>query len=1141
MGGRTDSIVKPTGPRDKTSKPGLDIDLATRTGRAKIQARQQALLDKEIRILGRLIANRPQNDPQRPEVLVRLAETQFEMQLARKAAVRSFDDPIHDACVVKKDQAACSAAKNGQKSAEKDLKDAQRDTVRTYATLVRDYPNYPRMDEVLFSLAFGLEETEDYDQARAVYHRLIKDYPKSRFIPHAYLSFAEYYFNVADLDSAAKFYNQVLRYPPERNSVYGFALYKLAWVEYNQERYDQSLKHFVAVLEFARSNPSAIDAKQLANQTKKELVLPYSYVGNPAKAYSFFMRFAKNEDEALELLENLADLYYDGGQWEKSDPTYHELMARRPKSDKLCEWQNRVTRAEIASNTKDVQVRELQRLSDIGKLFQKANKPADVVKACRSDGATLTYWLATSWHREAAGTDKQPGTHNKNTMKLAATLYNQLLADYPDMESLDYDTIDKRDWPNPYKIAYYQAELLWAAEDWERCGPAFDQLVSMNPRGDYAPDAAYAAVLCYNNLYKQQYAPRDKTKMGKARWYAKGDAAKDNAPAGKFAPRDFTPLEKGMLEAFSRYVCYVDQSDELVQIKYQRARIYYESNHIDEAALLFKDIAVNHSKSPLAEYAANLYLDCLNILGTQIEQPRAQCVNELVAAIDPMSEAYCRSPDSAQKFPDLCGSLDTLQCQARRKEAEVYEKAGQFKKAAATYVRIFKRNASCGDMDEVLYNAAIDFEAARLLGSAIQVRGVLIKYFPESPWSKRAMFLTAANYHALAYYETAADNYEAFAKRFPGEVGDRCTAKEKDAGTCANAVSSLQNALFFRIGLNDDQKALADAELFANNYRARLPRETSQAVFAVGALYERQARWADVAKHYQDYLKRYGNSAMPHQRVEANTLIGRALWNLNRKPDAKRYFAEAVRLWNAGAGRQIAQLKDVDDKEQMRYLREALDSAAEAQFYLAEFGYDDFKAIGFPKYSGQYSTASVNKWAKGVFQQWVKKKLDALKVAERQYNRIADMNVAAAGGEKVESAPWQIAAASRIGEMYRSFVDEFRDAPIPKDIEKDPELFDVYVGALDEQSEPLKKQAIDRFEFCLKTSTNVRWFNKWSRTCEQELHELNPSEYPLASELRDDADYEVETLGWPGPIELVTGQEGFDASKDSIDDAGKED
>ena len=72
-----------------------------------------------------------------------------------------------------------------------------------------------------------------------------------------------------------------------------------------------------------------------------------------------------------------------------------------------------------------------------------------------------------------------------------------------------------------------------------------------------------------------------------------------------------------MLGAFTRFVCYVADSDELPTVKYRRARIYYESNHYEEAAVLFRDIAINHSTSELGEFAANLYLDSLNTESTR--------------------------------------------------------------------------------------------------------------------------------------------------------------------------------------------------------------------------------------------------------------------------------------------------------------------------------------------------------------------------------------------------------------------------------------------------------------------------------------------------------------------------------------------
>ena len=1131
------SRMKATEPKRSAKQgatgPSLQIDMSTRLGREQTRARAENLLEREIAILQRLVKNSAEDDPRRPEVLLRLAETQFEMQIAKNAKVRSFDDPVYEACTRDGDKARCKQARDGQKAAEAELDKVREDSIRTYATLVRDHPNFKRMDEVLFSLAFALQELDQFDKARSVYRRLIKDFPRSRFVPNAYLSFAEYYFNDSDMEAAGKFYRKVLEFPPKQNSVYGYALYKVAWVEYNRERYRQSLQGFVDILEFARTSKYASDAKNLARQARKDLVLPYSRYGSPGKALEFFRRYAKDDAQAHEMLEHLANLYFDTGQWPQAITVYHKLMADAPRSNSLCEWQTKVTGAVISSQGKDEQIVELKRLVDIYRTFKKGAKPSDKVEQCKVETATTMLWLGTSWHREAIGTDASPGTKNKKTMSQAAVLYRTLLKEFPDMEQMQFPNIDKRDWPTTYKISYFYAELLWKMEEWGQCGPAFDHVVELNPQGDFTSDAAYAAVLCYNNLYQQQYVPRET----ETRFVSKSDqrAAKNAKakPANKFAKKKLTPLQEGMLEAFNRYVCYVDKAEDLSTIKYRRARIYYEANRFEEAAVLFRDIAFNHKDSELAEYAANLYLDCLNVLGTQIQEPRIACVQELSASIDPMSASYCGTEQLMEQHPDLCGTLGGLQCQVRRKEAETYQKTQQFKKAAATYVRIFRRHEECGEMDEMLYNAAINFEAAHLLGRAIQVRTVLIERYPESKLSKKAVYLIGQNFQALAYYEQAAKYYEQFARKFPGEDGTKCSAEEKANGTCPNAIEGLEQATFFRIGLGDDKTAMEDSDLFARNYKRKLPRQTSQVLFSIGSIYERQSRWPQVISHYKDYLAKYGKVGMPHQLVQANTAIGRAYWEMNRKAEARKHFQAAVKGWTSGAPKRIRALKNTSKESKTLFIRQALDSAAESQFYLSEYKFADFQKVAFPQYRGGKSMAKVKKWSDNEFKKWVTRKQGVLRAAEADYAKVAKMTVSV-DGVQMKSAPWQIAAASRTGEMYRSFVDEFRDAPIPREIEKDAGLFDIYVGALDDVSEPLQRQAIDKFEFCLKTATQVRWFNNWSRSCEQELNGLNPTKYPVAAELRGEPNYVKATVGDPGAVDLGAINQQRLNSKDAV-------
>ena len=1095
--------------------PSIELDTATRMNREQIQARAWNLLRREVRILKRMVSNMRSNDPKRPEVLLRLAETYFEMQQVLEQRVRAFDEPIYKACRKERNAEKCRKLRKQQKQAEAQLERIRKETIQTYAILVRDHPDFPRMDEVLFALAFGLEQMGQVDQARRVYYRLIRNFPDSKFIPHAYLSFAEYFFNDGDMEAALKFYDKVVSIPPERNPVYGYALYKMAWAYYNQERFKKSLEAFVRVIEFADANPDAGDAANLARQSRRELVMPYAMVGTPQKALNFFRRYATDNQQALEMLERLAELYVDTGQWPKAIKVYHELMSTAPDSDKLCYWQVQVTNAVIASRPKKEQVLEIKRLVDLYNTFKDRGAPAERVKECAQETATILVTTATAWHREAAGTQTQPGTNDRRTMLYAAALYKLLVENFPNLDDLEFPNIDRRDWPTLYKVSYYRAELLWKMEVWDKCGPAFDRVVELNPQGEYTADAAYAAVLCYNNLYQQQYSSRERQK-------------REEEEENDLSPREFTDLERGMLAAFQRYVCFVPDSEDLPTIKYRRARIYYEARHWEEAATLFRDIAFNHPDSELGVYAANLYLDSLAVLGEKTEPPRVACITEIEQNIEPLWGKYCNTPQKETQNAELCDVLQQLRCDVLRKKAEAYQKNKEWKKAGATYVRIYRRYRECGRLDEVLYNAAINFEAAKLLGNAIRVRQVLIREFPDSELAKKAIYLLGANWHAIAVYDKAADYYEQFARRFPGEDGRKCSDQEKEAGLCPIAHEALMNAVFFRIGLGDEEKALADAELFERNYGRRMGRQAAQVVFAIGAIYERQHNPLKIIDHYRKFLRKYARKAMPNQVLQANIKIARAFWKRDDRDKAKPYLNEAVKVWTRKkAAQKILKLPDTSQAQRILYLREGIDAVAEALFYLAEFSYRDFQRIPFPRYKGRGTLASVNKWSQNEFKKWVEKKMEALAAAEKEYGKVAEVKVEVQGVE-VQSPPWQIAAASRVGEMYRVFVDTFRDAPIPNEVKNNPELRDIYLGALDEQSQPLLEKAKGAFIFCLQTATNVRWFNEWSRKCEDELNRLDPRRFPVAAELRGGATYEYHTYGEPGPVELRTGEDAAD-------------
>ncbi len=1109
--------------------PSFEIDASTATGRAaEIRQRGEQLLRREIQLTERLVRNTRTNDPRRPDILLRLAESYFELQQTLTAQVRSFDDPIFQACDRQKNANNCRQQRQAQTAAEESLKGAREDAIRTYATLVQDHPNYRRMDEVLFSLGFALEEMRQFDRARQVYFRLIKGFPQSKFIPNAYLSFAEYFFGEGEMDNALQFYQKVTEIPAERNPVFGYAVYKQAWAYYNKEDFRAALQKFVETIEFAVANPDARDVENLARQARRELILPYAQVGNPERALEFFRRYAKDEEQAQQMFEQLGDLYFDTGKWVNAISVFHDLMATTPASDKLCYWQGRVSNAIISSKPKPEQTREIQRMVDLYDTFTargNSHSPESLT-ACKQTTASILVELSTAWHREAIGTDTQPGTNDRSTMGLASQLYKLVIDKFPDMESMQFPEIDRRDWPTNYRVSYFYAELLWKMEDWPNCGPAFDRVVELNPGGEFTSDAAYAAVLCYNNLYQTQYQASERTTRSAAgaragaapRRGRRGAQAEEPEPdpAAQYRPREFSSQEQGMTNAFKRFICFVTDSEELPTVKYRLARIFYEANHYEEASVLFRDIAWNHRSTELAEYAANLYLDSLNVLGTNSVPARPACFDTLETDVEALKGMYCDTQERREQYGDLCRVVGSLRCDIKRKKAEALQANRQFKDAARAYVDIYRQcqaDAATNErLPEVLYNAAINYEAARLVGRAIKVRKLLVERHPTTELGKRALYLLGANYHALAIYSSAADYYEQFAKAFPGEDGSRCTDADRAQGTCANAVEALQNAVFFRLGLGETEKAIEDANLFARNYRtgrSARPREVAQVMFSIGTVFENQRNWAKAVDHYRTWLRTYERAAPPQLSIQANIHIARAYREMSNETLGVPFLADAVRLWERGAPEAIARL-EMDDGGKAAALLEAKTGVSEALFYQAESLYVAYNRIRFPEYSGQGNLDAVTRWATGDFKRWLERKKAALEAAEAAYNKLVALDV----------PQWLIGAASRIGQMYTAFVDAFDDAPVPTEIENDPELYDIYVGALNEQRTVFYNLALPKFEYCIITATRVRWFNQYSHTCEEELNRLNPTQYPMAAELRGEPGYVHRAVARPGVVEL---------------------
>jgi tetratricopeptide (TPR) repeat protein len=607
------------------------------------------------------------------------------------------------------------------------------------------FPAYGRLDEVLFRMAYLLLSAKRGVEAREQLHRLLEEHPTSRYVADAYLAFAELAFDQGDINAALAFYEKVAQFP--RASVYPYAVYKSGWCQLDLGEPAEALASFVAVVRLAgEARGTALEP--LAREARKDLVRAYARVGGPDRAWDFFRR--TGGASAPRMLEALAELYFEQGQAADSTRVYRKIIALDERAPRVCAWQGKILRNTQSSGDKREQAQELERLAAV----VEPSRPA--LPECRDLLRDTTRELALVWHKEAER------TKNADTSALALRVYDLFLARFPD---------DSR----AVELGFFRGELLWSLERWRDAALQYGKVVDARPDGEHAREAAHAAALAWQKA------------LG-------GDGPTPAEKAGGPAP----PLgddERAMLRAFDAYLRHAPDAPERVAVEYRRARVYYEHDRFEEAARLFAGIVTAHPTHELAiPFSANLLLDCLNALGR---------TREALGWVDRFLEL---PPARDLEFHAQMLSLrsDGLDLEGRDFErSRDFKECGRSMRAAADAVPTHAKHA------QRLWNAAICFQNAHLVGRAIESWRALVAAHPTDPLARRAQYRVGAGYHQLAYYGKAADAYEAFARRFPREP---------------DAEPALVNAAAFRLALGDADEALVDLGMLERLYAGTLGR-----------------------------------------------------------------------------------------------------------------------------------------------------------------------------------------------------------------------------------------------------------------------------------------------------------------------------
>ncbi len=1096
----------------------------TRKGAMQTRARQ--LLIQEISSLERLYKSTPKGTPDHSQLILRLAEAYAELE---QAAVRDkIQKDVYVADCARKKNCPSSKVAEVRREISKAKameKAARAKAIGYYRRMAAWYKSYSKIDEVLYYLAFEYEQAGDMKMARDTYKQLVATAPNSEYVPAAYLAFGELFFQEATADPgkwpfAESFYQKVLGYPAPKNKLWGYAAYKLGYVYWNQGIYAKALEQFKKVIQFGKTHSNLPNAKQLAKSARRDIIPVYAASQGPERAFNYFKPLTESgsDKETIEMMRDLGHAYLDTGHYPEGIGLYQQLLSR-DRGEYWCSYQSQITAAVQASKSGDKEaiVKELDNQIAAMKDFRKMSVPDKAKLECDNETAGFLAETGMSWHLEAVGTGGVRGTGDEKTMDLAADLYKRVVDNFTadDFAKYEFPRIVKEDWPTIYKIKYAMADLLYFRKRWEECGPAFDAVVEADPQGPDAAEAAYAAVLCYQKMYDQIHqGESDRKGRGLG---PKGASAEDREGEKgqweKFKPKEMTEMQKGMVMAFNRYVCYItpkqgdaEALEQYVEVKYARARTYFEAQHWEEAALGFRDIALNHSDHDAGIFAAQLYLEAVNVLGAKREPAVPQCFEDMAADVPLFIEAYCKGED-AEFNKEQCELLTRIEFDVKRLSAQKkveladsqadkgnYKEAlDNYKDGGDAYLALWKeycegpmskgeKPKQCETAHEIVYNMARAYQAGRLLAKSISARKILLdeRYgMQDTDLAHKAIYEIGGNYQAIAMYDKAAEYYELYAKTV-GYKGDE-------------SVQALSDAVVLRLGLGQEKEALDDAKTFRAKFGGRKAKEAAQIAFAIAAHYGDKGEWNDARKSLVgSAMTLIDRGASLDVRMQAHALLGRAYDKMKTGASAKSEYQKVIALWK-DPDASVKAIRDAGGSD--RQVGRALESVGEALFYFAEQEKERVDKYEFPKYKGNKDKEGITKHIATKVKDWFTKKKEMVTKASLEYKKIIDL-------QPVPPPRWVIAAGSQVGAMWGKFVTDFRSAPIPKEWESDYEIRTAYYGALDDASEPFKEIAKGAFVTCIAYTAQHQYFDEYSRACEEWLAENYKNDFHLIDEFR---------------------------------------
>lgn len=844
-------------------------------------------IEDELAILGELLEIERGSDTE--------ADTLLELSYVLWDRAEAYEIEAHDESIeteiskcdgMKIKTRECWRAQGEQDKTMEQSRSAKLDVINHLKRIERNFPRYAKLDEVLYSLGFHLAEIERPGESVDAYMRLVRKTPKSSFLPDAYLGIGNYYFGKNQGDEALKWYNKVTEFPDA--SVYGWGLYYVAWVYYNQQKWETAVNKFLRVLDYSKKE--ARGRISFTEDATKYLVKSWAEYGNPKNANAFFKKVAEGSE--VQLMEALARHYIDVSEFAKSNIVLDDLIDLAKEDKRLITFM--VLRLDNSYKLHDLDATVFS-ATMVGNALRQGAPVPDKLELTLAE-------IASTLHAEYEGTLNMPTLESAEKIYRVYSehfaqaehgydmLYNHALALFQLADKASRDTERARKANQTAQAAALQAR---ANEYWELSAGAYEKVIDRQPNGKYAEASAHRAFIAYYKLERLNAEVQSKSL--------------DDAD---LRPVPLNAKEQRVASACERYIALAlkhNSVEDVPEALFVAGRLWYQHNYFQKSGDLLATLLERFPDNELACDAGRLALSSFNL---------NQDGKKLIVWTDKLLASRCNTGPFAETLKQV-------------KSNEEYNKCIEFKdqplQAAGCLVKYQQTFPETVTAPRALIGAAKFYRQAKHREDEIATYQNFAKAYPKDERAGQSVFEIGEIYRESGAFEDAAAAYEAFVRAYP------------DHKAVPEALDKTQ-AIYESLGSYD--KVVEAGELFlarcARDAKTKGCDDTSRAdvAYKLTVQYVQKGDWKGVIRASEKFLKR-GVVVPEHLLFAAMVNTGSAQYKLNMGDRGKKLFDDVL----SGA-------KKLSDDNKMGALDPiGKDAVAQAVFMLGELEFEKVKAI----------------------------------------------------------------------------------------------------------------------------------------------------------------------------------------------------